>query len=65
MKDKTKQQINKVLMLLKMTLITNGCSIATDHDGHLFIFNTAEYKRMGEQLEKCDGLVVKLIDLIK
>jgi hypothetical protein len=65
MKNNAKQQINKVLMLLKMTLVTNGCSLATDHDGHLFIFNTAEYERKGKRLEKCDGLVVKLSDLIK
>ena len=64
MKQVTKQQINKVLTLLKMTLVTSGCSIATDHDGHLFIFSTEEYNRKDKKLEKCDGIVVKLSDLV-
>lgn len=64
MKSQTKQQIKKVLMLLRMTLVTSGCSIATDKEGHLFIFNTEEYNRKGKKLEKCDGIVVHLSDLI-
>jgi len=65
MKDIAKAQVNKVLMLLKMTLITNGLGLATDHEGHLLIFESAEYKEKGQRLEDCDGMVIHLEDLVR
>ena len=49
-----KQRINRALTMLKLTLVSNGCGLATDHEGHLFIFEDAELKKNGERLEKCD-----------
>lgn len=59
-----KEQINYALGFLKMVLISNGCGLATDHEGHLFIFNNREYQQKGK-LEDCDGIVVTLNDLIR
>lgn len=44
MTKNTKEQINRALTLFKMTLVANGCGLAPDHEGHLFIFNNAELK---------------------
>lgn len=59
-----KQRINRALTMLKLTLVSNGCGLATDHEGHLFIFEDAELKKNGERLEKCDGIIVHLKDLV-
>ena len=42
-----KQRINRALTMLKLTLVSNGCGLATDHEGHLFIFEDAELKKNG------------------
>lgn len=64
MTKNTKEQINRALTLFKMTLVANGCGLATDHEGHLFIFNNAELKKHGDKLEKCDGIIVHFKDLV-
>lgn len=59
-----KQRINRALTMLKLTLVSNGCGLATDNNGHLFIFNNKELQEKGNRLENCDGIVVNLKDLV-
>lgn len=63
MSENVKSLVNKALGFLKMILVANNCGIATDHEGHIFIFDNGEYKRKGS-LEKCSGIVVALKDLV-
>lgn len=62
--DFTLKTGEEVSAMLKLTLVSNGCGLATDHEGHLFIFEDAELKKNGERLEKCDGIIVHLKDLV-
>lgn len=64
MTEQGKKMINKALGFLKMALTSNSCGIATDHEGHLFIFDNKEYTEKGK-LEECSGMVVNLQDLIR
>lgn len=68
MTEKTKQEIEAALTILKNTLIKNGVSIAlaesndtgTD-DGCIMFFDTAEYFRTG----KMNGISVKTANLVR
>jgi hypothetical protein len=50
--------------MFKLVLMSNGCGLATDNNGHLFIFDNKELKEKGNRLENCDGIVVNLKDLV-
>lgn len=63
MTDSTKQEISIVLDLLKGTLIRNGVSMATDKNGNLMFFDTAEYNRSGGKI--FDGFRININDLVK
>ena len=47
MKDEAKHEIQILLDLLKSSLTRNGVSMATDREGNLMFFDTAEYNRSG------------------
>ncbi len=64
MNEKQKQEISVAFQLLSRTLKRNGCSIATDNTGKLFVFSTEEYQRNGNDLTKCSGIVVELRSLV-
>ncbi len=64
MNEKQKIEISVVFRLLSGALKKNGCSIATDNTGKLFVFSTEEYQRNGNDLSKCSGLVVELQSLV-
>lgn len=64
MKKEIKRQINQALTMFKLVLMSNGCGLATDNNGHLFIFDNKELKEKGNRLENCDGIVVNLKDLV-
>jgi hypothetical protein len=63
MKDKTKQEIQILLDLLKGSLTRNGVSMATDNSGNLMFFDTTAYtKSKGKEF---DGFRVNINDLVK
>lgn len=63
MKDKTKQEIQILLDLLKGSLTRNGVSMATDNSGNLMFFDTAAYiKSKGKEF---DGFRININDLVK
>lgn len=64
MTEQGKKRINHAFALLKLALTANNCGIATDHEGHLFIFDNKEYTEKGK-LEECSGMVVNLQDLVR
>lgn len=63
MKDKTKQEIQILLDLLKGSLTRNGVSMATDREGNLMFFDTATYNR--SKGKEFDGFRVNINDLVK
>lgn len=63
MKDKTKQEIQILLDLLKGSLARNGVSMATDNSGNLMFFDTTTYiKSKGKEF---DGFRININDLVK
>lgn len=63
MKDKTRQEIQILLDLLKGSLTRNGVSMATDKKGNLIFFDTAAYVR--SKGKEFDGFRVNINDLVK
>ena len=65
MNEETKHQLAYIFSLLRMTVMANKLSIATDPDGHILFFSTEEYMEKGE-VSKCkDGCVFDIKDLVK
>ena len=65
MNEETKEQIQFVFSLLKMTLAAHRLSVATDDKGHILIFSTDEYLANGKDIKKCkDGIVVDIKNLV-
>lgn len=63
MKDETKQEMQILLDLLKVSLTRNGVSMAMDRDGNLMFFDTAAYiKSKGKEF---NGFRININDLVK
>lgn len=63
MTDDTKHEIQILLDLLKSSLTRNGVSMATDREGNLMFFDTAEYNRSSGKT--FDGFRININDLVK
>lgn len=61
MKDETKQEIQILLDLLKVSLTRNGVSMATDRCGNLMFFDTDIYI----QTKRLRGFKVNIRDIAR
>jgi hypothetical protein len=64
MNEETKKQVHMAFDLLRGVLVKNGCSLATDKDGRIYVFSTKEYEKKG-RLDLCSGFVVDIRDLVR
>lgn len=63
MNDEQKQELTMVLELLHTTIVKNHISMATDGNGNILFFDTAEYLDK-KDVKKCNGLAVNVQDFV-
>lgn len=61
MNEEVKDELNILLDLLKISLIENGVSMATDTKGNIYFFDTDEYLKT----RKMSGFHVNVEDMVK
>lgn len=65
MSEETKEKIQFIFSLLKMTIAANRLSVGADDKGHILIFSTDEYLANGKDIKKCkDGIVIDIKNLV-
>lgn len=65
MSEETKEKIQFIFSLLKMTIAANRLSVGADDKGHILIFSTEEYIANGNKVQGCDGIVIDIKDLVQ